>query len=85
MLILIFDSGSPMSAETKPFNEYYLLAYLAMLHEKPGSTIASVIFLKSVRQAFFKDAFKFLARLFYHWYGDHKNPSNSIFWFRIDF
>ena len=61
-----------MSAETKPFNEYYLLAYLAMLHEKPGSTIASVIFLKSVRQAFIKVAFKFLARLFYHWYGDHK-------------
>ena len=31
-----------MSAETKPFNEYYLLAYLAMLHEKPGTTIAKV-------------------------------------------
>ena len=45
MVILITNSGSPMSAETKPFNEYYLLAYLAMLHEKPGSTIASVFFL----------------------------------------
>ena len=31
-------------AQTAPFNEYYLLAYLAMVHEADGSTRAKTFF-----------------------------------------
>lgn len=43
-MYMVSNGGGAMSAQTAPFNEYYLLSYLAKIHEEEGNTRAASFF-----------------------------------------
>ena len=43
-MFMISEGAGAMSAKTAPFNEYYLLSYLAKIHEAEGNTRAASFF-----------------------------------------
>ena len=42
--LYMVSGANGMGAETKPFNEYYMVAFLAKMHEDPSSTLAKNFF-----------------------------------------